>query len=101
MEFQDNSGPGGDSMKVNRTFSIDFWLVKELLDKRNQSQFVCDAIKDKLDGIDSNLMSASVNSLMIFLKGHPECDPFIKQALETSLRAAYEHSISDKKSLSS
>jgi|TARA_R110000823_G_scaffold296550_2_gene416548 ribosomal 50S subunit-associated protein YjgA (DUF615 family) len=88
-------------MKVNRTFSIDLWLAKELLDKRNQSQFVCDAIKDKLDGIDSNLTGAGVKSLMIFLKGHPECDPFIKQALESSLRAAYEHAVSDKPSLSS
>lgn len=88
-------------MKVNRTFSVDLWIVKALQDKRNQSQFVCDAIKDKLDGIDSNLSGAGVNSLMIFLKGHPECDPFIKQALEASLRAAYEHSVTNKKSLSS
>jgi hypothetical protein len=89
-------------MKVNRTFSIDLWIAKELRDKRNQSQFVCDAIKSKLDYSETyDISEASVASLMIFLKNHPNCDPFIKETLETSLRAAYKHSVSDKKSLPS
>lgn len=73
-------------MKVNRTFSIDLWIVKELKDKRNQSQFVCDAIKSKLDGNnDRTLEGAEVRSLMIYLKNHKDCDSFIRRALESAL----------------
>ncbi|AXQ65457.1 MAG: hypothetical protein [Circular genetic element sp.] len=89
-------------MKVNRTFSIDLWIAKELRDKRNQSQFVCDAIKSKLDYSETyDISEASADSLMIWLKGHPDCDPFIKEMLETSRRAAYKHSVRDEKSLPS
>ena len=83
-------------MKVNRTFSIDLWIAKELKDKRNQSQFVCDAIKYKLDNTHMDISDASVSSLMIWLKNHPNCEPFIKETLETSLRASYNHSRSNK-----
>jgi hypothetical protein len=73
-------------MKVNRTFSVDLWIVKALQDKRNQSQFVCDALKSKLDGNDDlTLENAEVRSLMIFLKNHKDCDPFISRALKSAL----------------
>ena len=85
-------------MKVNRTFSIDLWIVEELKAKRNQSQFVCDAIKYKLDDTYMDISDASVSSLMIWLKNHPECDSFIKETLETSLRAAYKHSVRNQES---
>jgi len=35
-------------MKVNRTFSIDYHLVEELQKRVNQSQTVCDALKQFL-----------------------------------------------------
>lgn len=35
-------------MKVNRTFSIDYHLVEQLQQRVNQSQTVCDALKQFL-----------------------------------------------------
>ena len=35
-------------MKVNRTFSIDYYLVEQLQKRVNQSQTVCDALKQFL-----------------------------------------------------
>lgn len=35
-------------MKVNRTFSIDYHLVEQLQERVNQSQTVCDALKQFL-----------------------------------------------------
>ena len=35
-------------MKVNRTFSIDYHLVQQLQERVNQSQTVCDALKQFL-----------------------------------------------------
>ena len=35
-------------MKVNRTFSIDYYLVEQLQQRVNQSQTVCDALKQFL-----------------------------------------------------
>lgn len=73
-------------MKVNRTFSIDLWIVKALQDKRNQSQFICDAIKTKLDGADDrNIEECSQRTLMIYLKNHPDTDSFLKRVLEQVL----------------
>jgi hypothetical protein len=48
MEFQDNSGSGGDSMKVARTFTIDLLVATELRDVKNQSAFVNAAVKARL-----------------------------------------------------
>ena len=70
-------------MKVNRTFSIDLWIVKELKDKRNQSQFVCDAIKTKLDGSSGSLgvADAPTRQLMAALMARDDCEPFVKRVL--------------------
>ena len=38
------------SMKVNRTFSIDYHLVERLQRRHNQSKTVCDALKAFFDG---------------------------------------------------
>ena len=82
-------------MKINRTYSIDHWIAVELQKKHNQSRFVNDAIKYQLDNTYQDISDASVKSLTIFLKNHPKCDPFIKQALENSLRTTYEHTRSN------
>lgn len=36
-------------MKVNRTFSVDLWIVEKLESRVNKSQTVCDALKQFLD----------------------------------------------------
>ena len=73
-------------MKINRTYSIDHWIALELQKKSNQSRFVNDAIKNKLDGGGKLLEDAGVRSLMIFLKNHKDCDQFTKRALESALK---------------
>lgn len=104
MGISSSEDSGGDSMKINRTFSIDLWIVKELRDKRNQSQFVCDALKSKLDGDhDKTLNDAGARSLMIYLKAHEDCDPFIKRVLEQSLArtTTNKHAVTNEESLPS
>lgn len=63
----------GFSVKIARTFTIDVWIARELQNKKNQSQFVNDAIKNRLDGVsaDSDL---TWRQLAIFLKNHAETD---------------------------
>lgn len=73
-------------MKINRTYSIDHWIAVELQKKPNQSRFVNDAIKNKLDGGSKTLEEAGVRSLMIFLKNHKDCDQFTKRLMESALK---------------
>ena len=70
-------------MKINRTYSIDHWIAVELQKKPNQSRFVNDAIKNKLDGGSKSIEEAGARSLMIYLKNHKDCDKFIKRAIES------------------
>ena len=75
-------------MKINRTYSIDHWIAVELQKKPNQSRFVNDAIKAKLESSSGNsLRSASVDNLMWYLQGHQDCPNFVKRAIQTQSRA--------------
>ena len=70
-------------MKINRTYSIDHWIAVELQKKPNQSRFVNDAIKNKLDDGSILIEEAGARTLMIYLKNHKDCDQFIKRAIES------------------
>ena len=75
-------------MKINRTYSIDHWIAVELQKKPNQSRFVNDAIKTKLDGSQRNsIKSASAEVLMWHLEEHKDCPAFVKRAIQTQSRA--------------
>jgi hypothetical protein len=91
-------------MKVNRTFSIDLELVHELKKKKNQSLYVNQAVWQRLDpqGL-TPIEEAPTRQLMAAIHNRKDCDPFVKRVLlqVLSRAAADEHSISDKKSLSS
>lgn len=104
MEFQDNSGPGGDSMKINRTFSIDYLIAKELKEKTNQSAYVNKALHEKLAGSSGNIPhDIDFGRVLGFAAAHPECEPFLNRVLVQILsrRAAEKHSIGNQQRLSS
>lgn len=92
------------SVKVNKTFSIDLWILKEMTGFRNKSQFVCDAIKAKLSAEPSvSIADMPARQVMAALCAKDDVDPFIKRVLLQSLSSGTnsKHSVSDKKSLSS
>lgn len=70
-------------MKINRTYSVDHWVALELQKKPNQSRFVNDAIKAKLDGFTLDLSQATTFQMMVSLENRTDCDPFIKRALQS------------------
>ena len=73
-------------MKVNKTFSIDLWILKEMTGFKNKSQFVCDAIKTKLSSnTPVSIGTMSARQIMSVLRDHDDCDPFLKRVLEQSL----------------
>ena len=74
-------------MKINRTYSIDHWIAVELQKKSNQSRFVNDAIRAKLESSNGSIGvgEAPVRQLMAALTAREDCDPFIKQILMQSL----------------
>ena len=85
-------------MKVNKTFSIDLWILKEMTGFRNKSQFVCDAIKAKLsDEAPVSIGEMPVRQIMAALHAHSDCDPFLKRVLLQSLSrtSAKKHSVRD------
>ena len=74
-------------MKINRTFSIDYAIARELKSRANQSAFVNAAIVRRLTqepGVDEDITTAQ---LMQALHGRDDCDPFVKRCLLTALRA--------------
>ena len=96
---------GADKMKINRTFSIDYLIAKELKTKTNQSAFVNRAIHDRLAGSSGNRGASDLpfGQLLAILHAHDDCDPFLQRVLNQILarRAAEKHAVSDKESLSS
>jgi len=95
---------GSETMKINRTFSIDYLVAKELKSKTNQSAFVNRAIHDRLAGSNGNQGASDMpfGKLLGILHAHNDCDPFLKRVLNQILarRAAEKHSVSNKESLS-
>ena len=78
-------------MKINRTYSIDHWIAVELQRKSNQSRFVNDAIKAKLESSNGNsLRTASADMLMWNLVQHNDCPNFVKRAIQTQSRASVD-----------
>jgi len=91
-------------MKINRTFSIDYLIAKELKSKANQSAFVNRAIHDRLAGSSGNAGASDMpfGKLLAILHAHPDCDLFLKRVLNQILsrRAAEKHAVRDQESLS-
>ena len=59
----------GDTMKVNRTYSMDYDLVIKLAKKVNQSKEVCIAVRKHLDGQDDfSLRDVPVMQLLATLQ---------------------------------
>ena len=93
---------GEISMKVNKTFSIDLWILKEMTGFRNKSQFVCDAIKAKLskkhDDAPVSIGDMPVRNIMAALHAHSDCDPFLRRVLLQSLSraASKKHTVSNE-----
>ena len=71
-------------MKVNKTYSIDLWIAREVQEKKNQSRFVNDAIKDKLNGSLSEI-NLTWRQLAMHLKNHPETDRTLNDLLSKLL----------------
>lgn len=90
-------------MKINRTFSIDYLVAKELKSKTNQSAFVNRAIHDRLAGSSGNAGAADMpfGKLLAILHAHDDCDPFLQRVLNQILsrRAAEKHAIRNQESL--
>jgi hypothetical protein len=73
-------------MKINRTYSIDVWIARELQNKSNQSRFVNDAIREKLDRTTHDSIGfAPIRQLMAAITAREDCDPFIKKVLLQNL----------------
>jgi len=74
-------------MKINRTYSIDHWIAVELQKKSNQSRFVNDAIRAKLESSSGSgtVFDADARQLMAALTARVDCDPFIKKVLLQNL----------------
>lgn len=89
-------------MKINRTFSIDYLVAKELKTKTNQSAFVNRAIHDRLAGSIGNVGAEDIpfSKLLAILHAHDDCDPFLQRVLLQILarRSAEKHANADKSS---
>ena len=81
----------GEKMKINRTYSIDHWIAVELQKKSNQSRFVNDAIRAKLDGFTLDLSQATTFQLMVSLENRSDVDPFIKRCLKNYVTGGFAH----------
>jgi len=77
----------GFSVKIARTFTIDVWIARELQNKKNQSKFVNDAIKDKLNGSLAEI-NLTWRQLAIHMKNHPETDRTLCDLLTRLLYSA-------------
>ena len=102
MEKLPREDSGADKMKINRTFSIDYLIAKELKDKSNQSAFVNRAIHDRLAGSSGNRGASDMpfGQLLAILHAHDDCDPFLQRVLNQILarRAAEKHASRDQES---
>ena len=91
-------------MKINRTFSIDYLVAKELKTRSNQSAFVNRAIHDRLAGSNGNqgVSDMPFPKLLAIVRAHKECDPFLQRVLLQILarHSAEKHAVSNKESLS-
>ena len=89
-------------MKINRTFSIDYLVAKELKSKTNQSAFVNRAIHDRLAGSTGNqgVSDMPFAKLLAIVRAHKECDPFLQRVLLQILarHSAEKHANADKPS---
>jgi len=87
-------------MKINRTFSIDYLVAKELKDKPNQSAFVNRAIHDRLAGSNGNkgVSDMPFMKLLGIVRAHKQCDPFLQRVLLQILNrnAAEKHAVRDE-----
>ena len=72
-------------MRVNRTFSLDINTVQALKNKSNQSQFVDDAIIDKLYPADYDYRQLSTQRLMAILRDRDDLSDFVKRVINTEL----------------
>lgn len=72
-------------MRVNRTFSLDINTVQALKNKSNQSQFVDDAIVDKLYPANYDYRQLSTQRLMAILRDREDLSDFVKRVLNTEL----------------
>lgn len=90
-------------MKINRTFSIDYLIAKELKSKTNQSAFVNRAIHDRLAGSSGNRGASDMpfGQLLAILHAHDDCDPFLQRVLNQILarRAAEKHAVRNQEGL--
>lgn len=72
-------------MRVNRTFSLDINTVQALKNKSNQSQFVDDAIVDKLYPANYDYRELSTQRLMAILRDRDDLSDFVKRVINTEL----------------
>lgn len=72
-------------MRVNRTFSLDINTVQALKNKSNQSQFVDEAIIDKLYPADYDYRQLSTQRLMAILRDRDDLSDFVKRVINTEL----------------
>ena len=91
-------------MKINRTFSIDYLIAKELKTKKEPVRpFVNRAIHDRLANSSGNAGAADMpfGKLLAILHAHDDCDPFLQRVLNQILsrRAAEKHAIRNQESL--
>lgn len=80
-------------MKINKTLSLDYMVVKELQLKSNQSRYANDAIRQRLNGMDGVEESIPTKTLMAALMARKDCDPFVVKCLMsvlTSTPKAYQ-----------
>ena len=80
-------------MKVVQTFSAPMHLVmrmdEEIGGHRQKSQWICDAIKNKIDG-EGSIMNCSTRRLMAILTQRDDVDDHLKE--ELFRRLSLEHS---------
>jgi len=72
-------------MRVNRTFSLDINTVQALQNKSNQSQFVDEAIVDKLYPANYDYRELSTQRLMAILRDREDLSDFVKRVINTEL----------------
>jgi hypothetical protein len=72
-------------MRVNRTFSLDINTVQALKNKSNQSQFVDEAIVDKLYPANYDYRELSTQRLMSILRDREDLSDFVKRVINTEL----------------
>lgn len=68
-------------MKVNKTLSLDYMVVKELQLKTNQSRYANDAIRQRLSGMEGVHPSIPTKVVMAALMARKDCDPFVVKCL--------------------